>query len=139
MKLQACGPGAAASWEIEIDCDATVSAAVRDDVMVDATTVNDTLPLPVWLSLLTCSQSTWLDAVHAHALVVVTVAVPVPPLAPKVVAGVDTLKLQDGETGVGVLPFELLPHAGRPMQTPIRTRRAAVRGDMGGDSTVLGS
>src|SRR5262245_34190470 len=96
-----CGPGtAAASCEIEMDCDAIVSAPVRGVVTFDAVTVNDTDPLPLWLSPPTCSQSTWLDAVHVHSLPVVTFAVPLPPADPKLVVGVETEKVQEGPTAV---------------------------------------
>jgi acetoacetyl-CoA synthetase len=62
--------------------------------------VKATLPLPVCVSPLTCTQSAWLDAVHVHPLVVVTVADPLPPAEPNGVDGAVTPYEHDAATGV---------------------------------------
>jgi hypothetical protein len=98
--VQPGGGGSPPACEIEIACEATVSDAVRDAVPSLASTVNETDPLPVCVSPPTRSQSTWLEADQAHALPVVTLAVPLPPLDPKAVVGADTENAQVGEVGV---------------------------------------
>src|SRR5439155_1028563 len=63
-------------------CPAIVSVPVRELVPVLAATVKATLPLPVWLlPPVKVIELALLATVHAHALVVVTVVLPVPPAA----------------------------------------------------------
>jgi len=98
--VQPGGGGSPPVCEIETAWEATVSDAVREAVPSLASTVNETDPLPVCVSPPTRSQSTWLDADQAHALPVVTLAVPLPPLDPKAVVGAATENAQVGEVGV---------------------------------------
>jgi hypothetical protein len=71
---------AAASWEIDSGCPATLSVALRDATTPLAETVNWMVAGPVpATALVIATHAASAAAVHAHVAPVVNVAVPVPP------------------------------------------------------------
>jgi hypothetical protein len=101
---------AAAVWEIVMDVPAIVSVAVRAAPVL-AATVNCAVPLPLPLApCVIVTNAALLVLVHAQPEAAVTVAVPVPPSAPKLVAGCATLYEQVVPDGAVVVEL-LLPQA----------------------------
>ena len=90
-------------------CPAMVSVPVRELVPVLAATVKATLPLPVrLLPPVKVIQLALLATVHAHALVVVTVVLPVPPAAATLCDVGDNAKLHVAGVNENVFDSALL-------------------------------